>query len=111
MDDDSLLFDLELAMKCSPFDVIAFMSGIFFRDVAEIRESERRANSQAEVLRNALEEHNLELRVRAAHEAEAACQQRLSAAEAEIADLRDKLDASEKLVSLFLIFNEIVISQ
>ncbi|KAK4755918.1 hypothetical protein SAY87_009675 [Trapa incisa] len=69
------------------------------RDVTEIRESERRANSQADVLRNALEEHNLELRVRAAHEAEAACQVRLSAAEAEIADLRDKLDSSEREVS------------
>lgn len=66
------------------------------RDVADIRESERRALSQAEVLRNALEEHNLELRVNAANEAEVACQQRLSAAEAEIAELRAKLDASER---------------
>ncbi|KAK3409695.1 hypothetical protein EUGRSUZ_J01791 [Eucalyptus grandis] len=66
------------------------------RDVADIRESERRALSQAEVLRNALEEHNLELRVKAANEAEVACQQRLSAAEAEIAELRAKLDASER---------------
>lgn len=74
------------------------MCGIFFRDVTEIRESEHRASSQAEALRNALEEHNLELRVRAAHEAEAACQERLSAAEAEIVDLRDKLAASERLV-------------
>lgn len=62
----------------------------------EIKESERRAHSQAEVLRNALEEHSLELRVKAANEAEAACQQRLSAAEAEIADSRAKLDASER---------------
>ncbi|KAL3719803.1 hypothetical protein ACJRO7_004736 [Eucalyptus globulus] len=66
------------------------------RDVADIRESERRALSQAEVLRSALEEHNLELRVKAANEAEVACQQRLSAAEAEIAELRAKLDASER---------------
>lgn len=70
----------------------------------EIKESECRARSQAEVLQNALEEHSLELRVKAANEAEAACQQRLSAAEAEIADLRAKLDASErfflKLISI-----------
>ena len=67
----------------------------------EIKESERRAHSQAEVLRNALDEHSLELRVKAANEAEAACQQRLSAAEAEIADLRVKLDASERLLLFF----------
>ncbi|OVA20693.1 hypothetical protein BVC80_881g49 [Macleaya cordata] len=66
------------------------------RDVTEIKESERRARVQAEVLRNALDEHGLELRVKAANEAEAACQQRLSAAESEIADLRAKLDASER---------------
>lgn len=66
------------------------------RDLMEIKESERRAHSQAELLRNALDEHSLELRVRAANEAEAACQQRLSAAEAEIADLRAKLDASDR---------------
>ncbi|XP_059429862.1 E3 ubiquitin-protein ligase BRE1-like 2 isoform X1 [Corylus avellana] len=66
------------------------------RELMEIKESERRAYSQAEVLRNALDEHSLELRVKAANEAEAACQQRLSAAEAEIADLRAKLDASER---------------
>ncbi|KAI7991095.1 E3 ubiquitin-protein ligase BRE1-like 2 [Camellia lanceoleosa] len=53
-------------------------------------------SSQAEHLRNALDEHGLELRVKAANEAEAACQQRLSAAEAEIADLRGKLDASDR---------------
>lgn len=66
------------------------------RDIMEIKESERRACSQAEVLRNALDEHSLELRVKAANETEAACQQRLSAAEAEIADLRAKVDASER---------------
>ncbi|KAB1227898.1 E3 ubiquitin-protein ligase BRE1-like 2 [Morella rubra] len=66
------------------------------RDLMEIKESECRANSQAEVLRNALDEHSLELRVKAANEAEAACQQRLSAAEAEISHLRVELDASER---------------
>ncbi|PKI34721.1 hypothetical protein CRG98_044899 [Punica granatum] len=69
------------------------------RDLTEVRESTRIANSQAELLRNALEEHSLELRVRAANEAEAACQERLSVAEAEIADLRAKLDKSEREVS------------
>lgn len=68
------------------------------RDVTGIKESERRAHLQAEVLRNALEDHSLELRVKAANEAEIACQQRLSVAEAEIGDLRAKLDASERAV-------------
>ena len=36
--------------------------------------------------------------MKAANEAVAACQQRLSTAEAEIADLRAKLDASDRLV-------------
>ncbi|XP_060672450.1 E3 ubiquitin-protein ligase BRE1-like 2 isoform X3 [Ziziphus jujuba] len=66
------------------------------RDLMEIKESECRARSQAEVLKNALDEHSLELRVKAAKEAEAACQQRLSVAEAEIADLTAKLDASQR---------------
>ncbi|XP_062076724.1 E3 ubiquitin-protein ligase BRE1-like 2 isoform X2 [Humulus lupulus] len=65
-------------------------------DLMEIKESERRAHTQAEVLKNALDEHSLELRVKAANEAEAACQLRLSAAEAELADLRTKLDSSER---------------
>ncbi|XP_058115282.1 E3 ubiquitin-protein ligase BRE1-like 2 isoform X2 [Magnolia sinica] len=67
------------------------------RDVIEIKESERRAQVQAKILKSALDEHSLELRVKAANEAEAACQQRLSVAEAEIVDLRAKLDASERL--------------
>ncbi|KAJ4839600.1 hypothetical protein Tsubulata_040519 [Turnera subulata] len=66
------------------------------RDLLEIQESERRAHSQADILRIALDEHGLELRVKAANEAEAACQKRLSAAEAEITALRAKLDASER---------------
>ncbi|KAK6141297.1 hypothetical protein DH2020_024966 [Rehmannia glutinosa] len=66
------------------------------RDLAEIKESEHRAHMQAETLRNALEEHSLELRVKAAYEAEAACQQRLSVAEAEMAELRGELDASDR---------------
>nr|XP_028963085.1 E3 ubiquitin-protein ligase BRE1-like 2 isoform X3 [Malus domestica] len=66
------------------------------RDLMEIKESERRAYFQAEMLKNALDEHSLELRVKAANEAEAACQQRLSATEAEITELSAKLDASER---------------
>ncbi|KAK9757637.1 hypothetical protein RND81_01G175900 [Saponaria officinalis] len=66
------------------------------RDLTEIQESERRANAQAEMLKQALDEHNLELRLRAANEAEAAYQQRLFAAEAEIADLWVKLDDTER---------------
>ncbi|KAI3949145.1 hypothetical protein MKW98_026525 [Papaver atlanticum] len=68
------------------------------RDLLEIKESERRARAQAEVLKNALDEHSLELRVKAANEAESACQQRLSVAESEILGLRAKLDVSEREV-------------
>nr|AAL79702.1 unknown protein [Oryza sativa Japonica Group] len=66
------------------------------RAISEIEESENRARKQAEYLRKCLEEHNLELRVKAANEAETACQQRLSIAEAELEDLRAKVDASER---------------
>ncbi|XP_047325610.1 E3 ubiquitin-protein ligase BRE1-like 2 [Impatiens glandulifera] len=66
------------------------------RDITEIRESERKACLQAELLRSTLEEHGLHLRVKAANETETACEHRLSAAEAEIADLRAKLDASDR---------------
>ncbi|TYK21679.1 E3 ubiquitin-protein ligase BRE1-like 2 [Cucumis melo var. makuwa] len=66
------------------------------RDLVEIKESERRACSQADVLRIALDDHSLELRVKAANETEAACQQRLSAAEIEITELRSNLDSAER---------------
>ncbi|XP_031739649.1 E3 ubiquitin-protein ligase BRE1-like 2 isoform X2 [Cucumis sativus] len=66
------------------------------RDLVEIKESERRACSQADVLRIALDEHSLELRVKAANETEAACQQRLSATEIEITELRSNLDSAER---------------
>ncbi|KAK1429082.1 hypothetical protein QVD17_11282 [Tagetes erecta] len=68
------------------------------RDIIEIKESEQRARSQAEVLKNAFDEHGLELRIKAAKETEVACQQRLSDAESEIADLSAKLDDSEREV-------------
>ncbi|PAN04309.1 hypothetical protein PAHAL_1G057100 [Panicum hallii] len=66
------------------------------RTIADIEESENRARNQAEYLKSNLEEHSLELRVKAATEAEAACQQRLSFAEAELEELRAKVDASER---------------
>ncbi|XP_024639849.1 E3 ubiquitin-protein ligase BRE1-like 2 isoform X2 [Medicago truncatula] len=66
------------------------------KSLPEVRESESKAHSQAEMLKKALDEHGLELRVRAANEAEAACEQRLSAAEAEIEELRAQLDANER---------------
>ncbi|GJN15236.1 hypothetical protein PR202_gb02131 [Eleusine coracana subsp. coracana] len=66
------------------------------RTIAEIEESENRARSQAEYLRSNLAEHNLELRVKAANEAEAACQQRLLIAEAELEELRAKVDVAER---------------
>jgi len=50
------------------------------------------------MLKNSLDEHGLELRLRAANEAEAACEKRLYTAEAEIKELRAKLDATERFV-------------
>lgn len=67
-----------------------------FRGLAEIKESQRKAQAQAEELKNALDEHFLELRVKAANETETACQERLATAKAEIAELRTQLDISER---------------
>ena len=82
---------------------ISFTITLFYiycasRTIADIEESENRARNQAEYLKSSLEEHSLELRVKAATEAEAACQQRLSFAEAELEELRAKVDASERFV-------------
>ncbi|KAG8084187.1 hypothetical protein GUJ93_ZPchr0010g10044 [Zizania palustris] len=66
------------------------------RPIAEIEESENRARKQVEYLRKCLEEHNLELRVKAENEAEYACKQRLLIAEVELEDLRAKVDTSER---------------
>lgn len=71
-----------------------------FRGLAEIKESQRKAQAQAEELKNVLDEHFLELRVKAAHETETACQERLATAKAEIADLRTQLDFSERYTFL-----------
>ncbi|KAI4356680.1 hypothetical protein L6164_000684 [Bauhinia variegata] len=66
------------------------------REVSEARDSEYRAWARVQSLKSSLDEHNLELRVKTANEAEARSQQRLAAAEAEIADLRQKLEASKR---------------
>ncbi|GFS39294.1 histone mono-ubiquitination 1 [Actinidia rufa] len=66
------------------------------RDVLEARDSEYKAWACVQSLKSSLDEHNLELRVKTAIEAEASSQQRLAAAEAEIADLRQKLEASKR---------------
>lgn len=68
------------------------------RGLVEIKESQRKAHAQAEELKNVLDEHFLELRVKAANETETACQERLATAKAEIAELRTQLDTSEREV-------------
>jgi E3 ubiquitin-protein ligase BRE1 len=52
--------------------------------------------AHVQTLKSSLDEHNLELRVKTANEAEAISQQRLAAAEADIAELRQKLEASKR---------------
>ncbi|XP_022733211.1 E3 ubiquitin-protein ligase BRE1-like 1 isoform X2 [Durio zibethinus] len=66
------------------------------RDVMEARDSEYKAWAHVQSLKSCLDEQNLELRVKTANEAEAISQQRLAAAEAEIANLRQKLEASKR---------------
>jgi E3 ubiquitin-protein ligase BRE1 len=65
------------------------------RDVLEARDLEYKAWAQVQSFKFSLDEQNLELRVKTANEAEAISQQKLAAAEAEIADLRQKLEASK----------------
>ncbi|MBA0610076.1 hypothetical protein Godav_010970 [Gossypium davidsonii] len=65
-------------------------------DILEARDSEFKAWAHVQSLKSCLDEHNLELRVKTANEAEAISQQKLAAAEAEIAELRHKLDASKR---------------
>ncbi|KAK9142960.1 hypothetical protein Syun_012360 [Stephania yunnanensis] len=65
-----------------------------FRDVIEARDLEYQAWAHVQTLTSDLDEHNLESRVKEANEAEAKSQQRLAAAEAEIAELRQKLETS-----------------
>jgi E3 ubiquitin-protein ligase BRE1 len=66
------------------------------RDIMEARDSEYKAWTHVQTLKSSLDEHKLELRVKTANEAEAISQQRLAAGEAEIADLRQKLEASKR---------------
>ncbi|XP_039034317.1 E3 ubiquitin-protein ligase BRE1-like 1 isoform X1 [Hibiscus syriacus] len=66
------------------------------RDILEVKDSEYKAWAHVQSLKSCLDEHNLELRVKTANEAEAMSQQRLAAAEAEIAELRHKLEASNR---------------
>lgn len=63
-------------------------------DVIECRDMEFSAWAQVHTLKASLDEHRLELRVKAANEDEATSQQQLATAEAEIAELRQKLDVS-----------------
>lgn len=67
------------------------------RELRELQQAECRARAEVERLQSALDEHNLELRVKAAIEAEAACQQKLTAVEADIAELRQSLEASVRV--------------
>ncbi|XP_010264387.1 PREDICTED: E3 ubiquitin-protein ligase BRE1-like 1 isoform X2 [Nelumbo nucifera] len=69
------------------------------RDVIEARDLEYKAWAQVQSLKSSLDEHSLEMRVKAANESEAISQQRLATAEAEIADLRQKLEASGREIS------------
>ncbi|MBA0762518.1 hypothetical protein Gotri_012117 [Gossypium trilobum] len=65
-------------------------------DILEARDSEFKAWAHVQSLKSCLDEHNLELRVKTANEAEAISQQKLAAAEAEIAELRHKLEVSKR---------------
>ncbi|XP_043715889.1 E3 ubiquitin-protein ligase BRE1-like 1 isoform X2 [Telopea speciosissima] len=69
------------------------------RNILEARDLEYKAWAHVQSLKSSLDEHSLELRVKAANEAEAISQQKLAAAEAEIADLRQKLEASGSDIS------------
>ncbi|KAI3743766.1 hypothetical protein L1987_56832 [Smallanthus sonchifolius] len=69
---------------------------VYSRDVLEARNSEYKAWAHVQSLKYSLDEHNLETRVKTAIEAESASQQMLAAAEAKIADLRQKLEISKK---------------
>lgn len=66
------------------------------RNCLEARDREYRAWARVHSLRSSLDEHHMELRVKTAIEAEALSQQRLAAAEAEIADLREKCEHCER---------------
>lgn len=69
------------------------------RDILESRGMEYKAWAHVQSLKSSLDERCLEARVKTAIEAEAISQQRLATAEAEIADLRQKLEFSIRDVS------------
>ncbi|KAK4426949.1 E3 ubiquitin-protein ligase BRE1-like 1 [Sesamum alatum] len=71
---------------------------VLYREVSEARSSEIKAWAHVQGLKSSLDERNLELRVKVAIEAEAIAQQRLAASEAEIAKLRQKLEASKRSI-------------
>ncbi|KAL3616482.1 ubiquitin-like modifier hub1 [Castilleja foliolosa] len=66
------------------------------REVSEARSSEIKAWAHVQGLNSSLDECNLELRVKVAIEAESKAQQRLAASEAEMAEMRQKLEASKR---------------
>ncbi|KAI9182601.1 hypothetical protein LWI28_027086 [Acer negundo] len=71
------------------------------RDILEARDLEYKAWAHVNSLKSSLDEQSLELRVKTANEAEAISQQKLAAAEAEIADMRQKLESFKRdMVSL-----------
>ena len=59
---------------------------------------EYKAWAHVQSLKSSLDEHNLELRVKEANEAEATSQQRLATTEAEIADLRQSLEFAARYI-------------
>lgn len=66
------------------------------RDVLEFKDREYREWAHVRTLESSLDESRLEQRVKAAIEAEATSQQRLASCEAEIAELRGKMDSSRR---------------
>ncbi|XP_042393673.1 E3 ubiquitin-protein ligase BRE1-like 1 isoform X2 [Zingiber officinale] len=69
------------------------------RDLIVSKDNEYKAWAHVHTLKSSLDEHNLELRVKAAIEAEATSQKRLTSAEAEIDELRQKLETCERDLS------------
>lgn len=72
--------------------------------MTDLQQAQARAMMQVERMKLELDEHSLELRVKAANEAEAACQQRLAAAKAEISEHRYRLDDSERFTSTLKLY-------
>ncbi|CAA0842721.1 E3 ubiquitin-protein ligase BRE1-like 1 [Striga hermonthica] len=89
-------------LKCTETDMKLFLEMYDHqstdpREVSEARSSEIKAWAHVQSLNSSLDERNLELRVKVAIEAEAKAQQTLAASEAEIAELRQKLEASKRI--------------